>query len=133
LTPLKILVVDDDANTLRALTRLCVLAGHEARAAATSAEARRLAAESPPDVLVSELELPDGSGVDLVRQLRLIAPAVCAIAVSAHSAESCEGLCRAAGFKQLLRKPVAFGEVLAAINSCRPSPVPVRSPRFATV
>ena len=60
------LVVDDDTNALRALTQLVAHEGYTARGAEDLATARRSIAESMPDVVLCDLVLPDGHGIDLM-------------------------------------------------------------------
>jgi DNA-binding NarL/FixJ family response regulator len=65
-----ILLVEDDAPTLWRLQDVLSKAGHEVRAAGTLGEARAALAESAPKVLLTDLQLPDGHGVDLIRGTR---------------------------------------------------------------
>ncbi len=60
------LIVEDDAGTREALAELANLGGFEVFAAETLAEARERLAESPPDVVLTDLGLPDGSGLELL-------------------------------------------------------------------
>jgi DNA-binding response OmpR family regulator len=60
--PLCILLVEDDKDSLSALSRLLRLSGHRALAAASAEEAVRLAAAEKCDVVVSDVGLPDRSG-----------------------------------------------------------------------
>src|SRR5260221_14468484 len=59
-----VLLVEDDAPTSWRLQDALVKAGYQVRAAATLAEARAYLAESAPKVLLTDLQLPDGHGVD---------------------------------------------------------------------
>ena len=65
-----ILVVDDEPQILRALTTNLRGAGYEVVRAATAEEALAAAAARLPDAVVLDLVLPDGSGVDVCRELR---------------------------------------------------------------
>src|SRR5919197_2428208 len=66
----RILVVDDERQSLRALKVILREAGYEAIEAATMEEALDRAAVRPPDAAIVDLMLPDGSGVELCRKLR---------------------------------------------------------------
>src|SRR5262249_20365334 len=64
------LLVDDDPNQLRGLCELVEREGFATRTATTVAEARGLVDESLPDVVLTDLVLPDGSGLDLLKALQ---------------------------------------------------------------
>jgi two-component system, OmpR family, KDP operon response regulator KdpE len=65
-----VLVVDDELQILRGLKVILRQAGYEVAVAATKAEAIDAAAARPPDAMVLDLVLPDGSGVDVCREVR---------------------------------------------------------------
>jgi DNA-binding NarL/FixJ family response regulator len=65
-----ILLVEDDAPTLWRLQEALTKAGFEVKAAANLAEARDSLAAGPPRVLLTDLQLPDGHGNDLIRETR---------------------------------------------------------------
>ena len=66
----RILVVDDEQQILRALQTSLQGAGYEVEVAATAEEALTSAATHPPDGVILDLMLPDGSGTDVCRELR---------------------------------------------------------------
>jgi DNA-binding NarL/FixJ family response regulator len=65
-----ILLVEDDPPTLWRLQDALVKAGFDVAAAATLAEARASLVRRVPKVLLTDLQLPDGHGVDLIRETR---------------------------------------------------------------
>ena len=65
-----ILLVEDDAPTLWRLREALIKAGFEVKAAANLAEARDSLAQGAPRVLLTDLQLPDGHGNDLIRETR---------------------------------------------------------------
>ena len=65
-----ILLVEDDPPTLWRLQDALVKAGFDVAAAATLGEARASLAARVPRVLLTDLQLPDGHGVELIRQMR---------------------------------------------------------------
>jgi CheY-like chemotaxis protein len=127
----RILIVDDDAQSLTALGRLLRGVGHDVREAQSVAEAFRLALSDAPQLLVSDLELTDGDGCELLRRLRAIHPLVRAVAVSGFVGDPYDRRCRDAGFESLLAKPVLFEQVIAAIDGVRAPSTPggVAAPR----
>jgi CheY-like chemotaxis protein len=66
----RILVVDDHELNLKLLERLLEIEGHEVRAADSLAAAERALAEEHPTMIVLDLNLPDGNGLDLTRKLK---------------------------------------------------------------
>ena len=66
----RVLVVDDELQILRGLKVILRQAGYEVSVAATKAEAIDAAAARPPDAMVLDLVLPDGSGVEVCTEVR---------------------------------------------------------------
>src|SRR5260370_23704674 len=64
------LLVEDDASTLWRLQDALAKAGFQVTAAATLAEARAQLTDGGPKVLLTDLQLPDGHGVELIRETR---------------------------------------------------------------
>ena len=69
-TGARILVVDDEPQILRALRATLRGAGYEVETAATATEALTMAAVRPPDGVILDLVLPDGTGTEVTRSLR---------------------------------------------------------------
>src|ERR1700746_4002873 len=65
-----ILLVEDDPPTLWRLQDALVKAGFDVAAAATLGEARASLAGRVPRVLLTDLQLPDGHGIELIREVR---------------------------------------------------------------
>jgi len=73
--PVTVLLVEDDAPTCGRLRDALVSAGDfEVKTAATLAEARAALRASQPRVLLTDLQLPDGHGVELIRETRQTSP-----------------------------------------------------------
>ncbi|MFL5867735.1 MAG: response regulator transcription factor, partial [Thermoleophilaceae bacterium] len=66
----RVLVVDDELQILRGLKVILRNAGYSVETAATKAEALDAVSVRPPDVLVLDLVLPDGSGVEVCEEIR---------------------------------------------------------------
>jgi len=86
---LRILLVEDHNDTAQILGRLLESEGHQVRIATNVGDALKLSNEGPMDLIISDLGLPDGSGYDLMHQVRpqMSAP-VPAIALSGYGAEA---------------------------------------------
>jgi PAS domain S-box-containing protein len=107
-----VLLVEDHADSAEALCMLLEGQGYRVRIA-TSIAAAVLSARDGCDVLVSDLQLPDGSGHALLQRLPRPLPA---IAVSGYGAPEDVQRSREAGFIEHLVKPVSGERLLAAIE-----------------
>ena len=114
--PRRILVVDDDAGSVRALAKLLDGAGFEVQTARSRSQALSEVARRPCDVLITDLGLPDGSAIELLRDLRAISRAIPGIVVSGENDSESAALCRAAGFSEYMLKPVLFADLVAVIR-----------------
>ena len=112
---LRILLVEDDADTRHVLARLLIRRGHRVATAGSVAEAVELARAEPFDALVCDLGLPDGSGHDLLRQLDGHRPAV-AIALSGLGMVEDVERSRESGFDDHLVKPIDFATLEATLR-----------------
>jgi CheY-like chemotaxis protein len=114
---LRILLVEDHNDTAQILGRLLESEGHQVKIATNVGDALKLSNEGPMDLIISDLGLPDGSGYDLMTQVRpkLSAP-IPAIALSGYGAESDIKRSREYGFAEHITKPVDFGRLLRAID-----------------
>ncbi|HSU66307.1 MAG TPA: response regulator, partial [Tepidisphaeraceae bacterium] len=82
---------------------------------ATVQDAVGLARDNPFDLVISDVELPDGTGIELFREINEIRPTQ-GIAVSGHTDHACVNDCQAAGFAAYLSKPTDVPRLLAAIQ-----------------
>lgn len=112
---LRVLLVDDHAETAEALGLLLMRRGFEVTTASSIATALAAAEAAPIDVLVADIILPDGSGNDLLRQLRAVNE-VPAIALSGLDGASDIRQSREAGFDEHLAKPVTIEELVGALE-----------------
>ena len=80
-------MVEDDADTAEGLQLLLEEAGFQVRVAGSLGDAKRLFRERPSDILVTDVGLPDGSGLDLLGALRQFRPDLRAIVLSGYGME----------------------------------------------
>ena len=112
----RVLVVDDEPQFLRALTTNLRGAGYEVETATTAAEALAAAGLRPPDAVILDLLLPDGSGADVLRELRGWSDAP-VVLVSAVGDEDEKIAALDAGADDYVTKPFAVGELLARLRA----------------
>ena len=114
--PTTILLVEDNPDSLRALSMSLSLLGYEVRPANSLRMALAAAEDGGYDVIVSDLELGDGTGVDL---LHSIGPerSVPAIVLTGYGSEEDRKMCLEAGFDTHLTKPVETRQLGEAIRN----------------
>ncbi len=117
--PLRILIVDDHVDTRALLSRLLRIDGHTVLTAGTAGEAIAVAADNPFDLLLSDLSLPDRSGLELMREIRKLGGNVRGIALTGMDAPEYKKACQEAGFAAFLRKPLDLKTLLAEIELVR--------------
>jgi len=117
--PLRILLVEDHVDTVRIMSRLLAAEGHHVQAAGDVATGLNLARQHPFDLLLSDLGLPDGSGLDLMRALRSAGINLPGIAISGYGQEQDIAQSLAAGFTAHLTKPVNLQKLASLIQSVR--------------
>lgn len=112
-----LLVVDDHPDVRDMLARAFERERHRVTLAATLAEARAAIAADPPQVIVLDVALPDGNGVELCRELRREGVRIPILLLTAHSEvrQRVEGL--DAGADDFLPKPFAIAELRARVRA----------------
>ena len=102
-------------DTLAALERLLIRAGHRVVTASSLASALEFAETEVFDLVISDLALPDGSGLQLMAQLRTI-HGLTGIALSGYDTEEDLRRSHEVGFFTHLRKPVDFAQLRQTIE-----------------
>jgi len=105
---LRILLVEDHADTAKIMSRLLCAEGHTVTCVDTVAKALTAVDQAEFDVLMSDLGLPDGSGYDLMRRLVADGRKLRGIAVSGHGSSQDIRKSLDAGFVDHITKPVDF-------------------------
>ena len=111
--PLRIFVVEDDKDTLEALQIYLEQLGHIVVSARSKAEALKEIQGANCHVLISDINLPDGNGWDLMQEIDEQRPAF-AIAISGYGMKAEREMSTEAGFRHHLVKPI-FPEKLDAL------------------
>jgi two-component system OmpR family response regulator len=114
--PLRALVVDDERDLADVLTSMLAHEGWDARPAHDGAAARQLAEQLRPDVVILDVNLPDASGFDVLRDLRALNPAVCVLFLTARDAVEDRIAGITAGGDDYVTKPFSMEEVLARLR-----------------
>jgi DNA-binding NtrC family response regulator len=117
-----ILVVDDEIDLATTFTRLLRRRGHRALAVGTCDAARAAMRDEVPAVVVSDIRLPDGDGLDVVRAARALTPPVPAIVMTGHASPENQRAALEAGAFAFLAKPFPTASLVALVEEAlRPS------------
>jgi two-component system, OmpR family, KDP operon response regulator KdpE len=115
-TGTRVLVVDDEPQILRALRTSLRGAGYEVDTAETAETALAAAALRPPDAMILDLALPDGTGIDVCTEFRTWSSAP-VIVLSAVGDEHQKIAALDAGADDYVTKPVGIDELLARLRA----------------
>jgi two-component system, OmpR family, KDP operon response regulator KdpE len=116
MTGARVLVVDDEQQILRALRTSLRGAGYEVETADTAESALAAAAMRPPEAVILDLVLPDGTGTDVCREFRTWSSAP-VIVLSAVGEEREKVAALDAGADDYVTKPVGIDELLARLRA----------------
>jgi two-component system KDP operon response regulator KdpE len=112
----RVLVVDDERQILRALGTSLRGAGYEVETADTAETGLAAAAMRPPEALIVDLVLPDGTGIEVTREFRTWSSAP-VIVLSAVGEEREKVAALDAGADDYVTKPVGIDELLARLRA----------------
>jgi len=104
----KILIVDDERDLVDAYMRLLERAGHRCFGAFDANEAIQLIDAESPDLVITDLSLPDTSGIEVVRHIRSKSKDTPIIVMSGHNTPELNEAAHAAGANMSLLKPVSI-------------------------
>lgn len=113
---MNILLVEDHNDTRRVLSSLLGRSGHEIVTASSVSDALQLLANMRVNVLLSDLGLPDGDGLDLVAKAKSIQPKIKTIALTARGSQKDYERGKKAGFDHYLTKPFDFHELRTLLS-----------------
>ncbi len=116
---IRVLIVDDELDTLKALGELLRTYGAEIQIASSADEALKVFTEFKPDVLVSDIAMPGEDGISLMKKIRAMSPEMGgktpSLAVTAYAAPDDLKQTKLAGFQAHLSKPVDGHNLVKAI------------------
>lgn len=117
LAGLRVLVVDDETDTRELTAFILEQAGAFVTTAPSAIAALEALAQSPPDILISDIGMPEMDGYALLRQIRKTQPGqlIPAVALTAYAGEVDQQQAIAAGFQTHLCKPVEPTIIIAVI------------------
>lgn len=123
----KILIVEDNALNVKLFCDLLAAHGHEPQAVTDSRQALEAAHDFAPDLVITDIQLPHVTGLDLIRLMRADdrLSEVPIMAVTAYAARGDEERIRAAGAQAYVSKPISvmrFAETVDQLLAGKPEP-----------
>jgi PAS domain S-box-containing protein len=112
---LHVLVVEDHEDTARVLEKVLRQMGHEVEACSTVATACQKLQERQFDVILTDIGLPDGSGIDFIKAARGICQTP-AVALTGYGTAEDIDKCLQAGFEEHLTKPIDIDRLQKALS-----------------
>jgi two-component system cell cycle response regulator DivK len=114
----KILIVEDNALNVKLFCDLLAAHGHEARPVTDGRYALDMAREFQPDLVITDIQLPHVTGLDLIRMIRDDEQLkhVPIMAVTAYAAAPDEERIRSAGAQAYVSKPISVAKFVAQVN-----------------
>ena len=114
---IRILLVDDEEEFVRALSERLRLRDLSSRTAFSGDQAMAFVGEAAPDIVVLDLAMPGTSGMEVLRLLKRRHPAVQVLVLTGHGNDLDEAEARAIGVFDWLRKPVDIEVLVARIRA----------------
>ena len=124
----RVLVVDDETDFLATYERLLRRQAYDVVTVTSRAAGLAALAGEPLDLVISDLRLPDGDGLDVVRAARDARDPVPVIVITGYPSDETRRAALAAGATMFLAKPFVAVVLLAAIRSSLNEPVGRRLP-----
>ncbi len=114
---LKILLVDDEPELVASCARFLERLGHSCLSAYDGARAMTLLEQEVPDLVITDLQLPEHDGFEVARRVRQALPQTPVILITAYSRAATAEAAYAAGASAYLPKPFSLADLSRAIDS----------------
>src|SRR6266542_2533545 len=119
LSGLRVLVVDDEPDACQLMSHLITRTGAEVKTCGSAHEALELLQQWLPDVLMSDIAMPDEDGYSLINKVRALPPErgghTPAAAFTAYAREEDRERALAAGYQMHVAKPISSGQLVASL------------------
>jgi CheY-like chemotaxis protein len=115
----RVLVIDDDEVTRTLVTRMLTGEGHQVEEAVDGAEGLRLFGKRPPDVVLTDINMPGLDGHEVIAAIRVLHTDVPIIAISGGGAIAKDELllkASALGAVEIIMKPFEFRQLVGAVE-----------------
>lgn len=127
MTPLSVLVADDEKDIRELICGWLELAGHRVTSAATGNQASALAAKTTFDLVVTDILMPEGDGVGLIGELKKTQPTARVLAISGGGriidSNDCLRIAQGLGAHAAIMKPFTREQFFVALEQARTAQV----------
>ena len=113
---MNLLIIDDEASLRDFLTIVFEEEGWRVESAATLADGRAAMQREEPDVVLCDLMLPDGSGIDLIRDVKVASPSIPFVMITAHTSTKSAVEALKAGAIDYIAKPFDIEELKIVVR-----------------
>ena len=115
-SPARLLVIDDEANILRFLTRALEKRGYEVHPVMEVAEALEKLSVIQPDLVITDLVMPDMSGIELLKRIKSHNPEINVVVITAHASLDTAISAIRGGASDYLVKPFQIEELCSVVK-----------------
>lgn len=112
-----ILIVDDERDLVDSYTRMLARSGYCCLPAFDGEQAMALFDREHPDLILTDLNLPTASGIEVIRHAHETSPRTPIIAITGHRTEGVTDAAQRAGACVCVQKPVGLAELNALVRS----------------
>jgi DNA-binding NtrC family response regulator len=116
---MKILVVDDDKRIVKTTCDILKIKGHEPIAAYSGEEGMEKVSSDPPDCVLMDIKMPGINGVEALKRMKQIVPALPVVLVSAYATDDLLQDAKRSGAYAVLSKPLNFPMILSFLSLLR--------------
>ena len=114
-----VLVIDDDLESRTLIKQMLLSNGHEVEEAVDGAEGLQLFGERPPDVVLTDINMPGLDGHEVIATIKVLNPKVPIIAISGGGVVAQDELllkASALGAVEIIMKPFEFSQLVGAVS-----------------
>src|SRR5436190_4730639 len=116
IAPVNLLIIDDEASLRDFLTIVFEEEGWRVESAPSLADGRAAIQRTEPDVVLCDLMLPDGSGIDLIRDVKAASPSIAFVMITAHTSTRSAVEALKAGAVDYIAKPFDIEELKIVVR-----------------
>ena len=116
----KILIVDDEAIILLSWENMLTSAGYDVETASNGNKAIEIALKQKPDIVITDLIMPEMNGVELCKRIKNISPDTEVVLLSGHPEAVTNyktDFIRAGGRNTILNKPLSLNEMITTVEA----------------